>query len=61
MSGDDDDIIIHRVQHNTSTDSLTPVTTTRALFDNLLGYIAPNTIADQPTKALYNSLSGLAS
>lgn len=61
MSGDDDDIIIHRVVHNTSTDSETPVTTTRALFANLLGYIAPNTIADQPTKALYNSLNGLAS
>lgn len=57
--GDDDDIIIHRVQHNSSTDTMTPITTTRALFGNLLGFIAPATIPDQPTKALYTASEAL--
>lgn len=59
--GDDDDIIIKRVNNADQTDTKTPVETTKTLFSNLLGYIAPNTIADQPTKALYNALVSIAS
>lgn len=53
VPGDDDEIIIRRVNDSGSVE----VDTTNSLLANLLGYIAPNTIADQPTKNLYNSLA----
>lgn len=59
--GDDDDIIIHRVNNADNTDTETPVTTTVTLLSDLLGYIAPNTISSQPVRALYNSLVALTS
>ena len=59
--GDDDDIIIHRVQNvDGGTDTEDPVQTTRALFHSLLGYVNANAISSQPVRDLYNACVALA-
>ena len=60
--GDDDDIIIHRVQNSDgTTDTETPVTTTRALFHSLLGYVNVNAISSQPVRDLFNQCTAISS
>jgi hypothetical protein len=59
--GDDDDIIIHRVQNADGvTDTETPVATTRALFHSLLGYVNVNGITNGAVRDLYNQLAALS-
>jgi len=59
MSGDDDDVIIHRVQHNTTTDTATPVTGSRADMAALMSHINIPALPSQSQKDLANAIVAL--